>query len=223
MQRRLIGGNLNRQTNVSARLRTVQGNNSCLSSQASHTATESNGLPISGAQPTTPRNGLISTIFGRWGDMMHKHSHNSTLREDHENIIISPSVDSSVDPIKPFYGTTGTSFQPGSPLLAATNFRKRDSLNDIPSINVSEIVLPGSFVQQQMSQLMKSKSYIAEKSDEDECVICMETFDPTNPRMPTLCGCGENKTFFHLPCLYQWTEQHSECPSCREKLTWEEF
>ena len=94
-----------------------------------------------------------------------------------------------------------------------------DESKEIPSINADAIVLPGSKLQAQMAAA-------AQKSlDEmgDECVICMESFDATNPRMPTLCGCGENKTYFHLPCLYQWVEQNKNCPSCRKRLRWEEF
>mmetsp|Transcript_11082 Transcript_11082/g.24702 ORF Transcript_11082/g.24702 Transcript_11082/m.24702 type:complete len:397 (+) Transcript_11082:53-1243(+) len=83
-------------------------------------------------------------------------------------------------------------------------------------------------------------NHVQVEEEEEECVICMEGFDETNPRMPTLCGCGENKTLFHLPCLYQWVEgqqqssstalshgteppQRRTCPTCRETLTWEEF
>lgn len=92
----------------------------------------------------------------------------------------------------------------------------------IPCIRADEIVLPGSLLQQEMALKMVSAKYSSD-SDVDECVICMEGFDASNPRMPTLCGCGENKTFFHLPCLYQWLEQSRDCPSCRNPLTWEEF
>mmetsp|Transcript_28764 Transcript_28764/g.44173 ORF Transcript_28764/g.44173 Transcript_28764/m.44173 type:complete len:213 (+) Transcript_28764:366-1004(+) len=103
-----------------------------------------------------------------------------------------------------------------SPLTGASSFN--DS-NEIPSIPLGGIVLPGSELQKKMAEVMsKTLEY-----QDDECVICMEGFDASNPRMPTLCGCGENKTFFHLPCLYQWIEQNENCPSCRERLTWEEF
>lgn len=103
-----------------------------------------------------------------------------------------------------------------SPLRTAASF---NSSRAIPTICQDEIVLPGSALQHAMAESM---SATLERQD-DECVICMEGFDPTNPRMPTLCGCGENKTYFHLPCLYQWIEQSKECPSCRERLRWEEF
>jgi len=118
------------------------------------------------------------------------------------------------------------------PLRQASRF---DSSSDILTIRPDEIVLPGSDLQQQMAVAALSKYNLTRKEkttskddddvdvDLDECVICMEGFDPTNPRMPTLCGCGENKTYFHLPCLYQWMEQSRECPSCRQQLRWEEF
>ena len=93
------------------------------------------------------------------------------------------------------------------------------STKGVLTISSEEVVLPGSDIQRQMSKLMAESI----ESQDDECVICMEAFDPTNPRMPTFCGCGANKTYFHLPCLYQWIEQSQDCPSCRQKLRWEEF
>jgi Ring finger domain len=112
-----------------------------------------------------------------------------------------------------------------SPLLLpasphqATSFH-RSNIMDIPCINSDEIVFPGSALQKEMAaQLTCAKL----KDEDEECVICMEPFSFDNPRMPTLCACGENKTFFHLPCLYQWIEQCENCPSCRQKLAWEEF
>lgn len=103
-----------------------------------------------------------------------------------------------------------------SPLRTASTF---NTGSDIPTIDLEEVVLPGSALQQQMARTMS----LSLEAHGDECVICMEGFDPTNPRMPTLCGCGQNKTYFHLPCLYQWMEQSEECPSCRQPLRWEEF
>ena len=104
----------------------------------------------------------------------------------------------------------------GSPLRTALSF---DSRRGLPTINNEGVVLPGSALQKAMAFAISNDL----KSQEDECVICMETFDETNPRMPTMCGCGENKTYFHLPCLYQWIEQSRNCPSCRKKLHWQEF
>jgi hypothetical protein len=95
-----------------------------------------------------------------------------------------------------------------------------------PSISFDEIVLPGSEVQRAMAKQMQVEMdlMMEEPYSLEECVICMDSFTPDNPRMPTLCGCGENKTYFHLPCLYQWIDQGGRnCPSCRQKLVWEEF
>jgi hypothetical protein len=95
-----------------------------------------------------------------------------------------------------------------------------------PSISFDEIVLPGSEVQRAMAKQMQVEMdlMMEEPCCLEECVICMDGFTPDNPRMPTLCGCGENKTYFHLPCLYQWIDQGGRnCPSCRQKLVWEEF
>mmetsp|Transcript_16811 Transcript_16811/g.38691 ORF Transcript_16811/g.38691 Transcript_16811/m.38691 type:complete len:239 (-) Transcript_16811:281-997(-) len=103
-----------------------------------------------------------------------------------------------------------------SPLKTASSF---DPSNEVPAIHSEEVVLPGSALQEQMASKM------AESLEEqgDECVICMDVFTPDNPRMPTICGCGENKTYFHLPCLYQWIDQSRNCPSCGQQLVWEEF
>lgn len=105
---------------------------------------------------------------------------------------------------------------PLSPLRTAISF---DQSKEIPSIKTEEIVLPGSDLQHKMA--LKMCETLEEQGD--ECVICMDGFTPENPRMPTMCGCGENKTYFHLPCLYQWIEQNEDCPSCRNTLLWEEF
>ena len=104
-----------------------------------------------------------------------------------------------------------------SPLHTASEFDLTKQV--VPTIRPKEVVLPGSSLQKEMSEAMSVN--IEEQGD--ECVICMEGFDETNPRMPTVCGCGENKTYFHLPCLYQWIEQSQTCPSCRQSLRWEEF
>jgi len=97
----------------------------------------------------------------------------------------------------------------------------------IPTIKLDEFVMPGSELQKAMSDaiLKLSPHHDVSKIDdsEDECVICMEGFNDDNPRMPTLCRCGENKTYFHLPCLLLWTDKNGECPSCRQHITWEEF
>mmetsp|Transcript_34483 Transcript_34483/g.50060 ORF Transcript_34483/g.50060 Transcript_34483/m.50060 type:complete len:280 (-) Transcript_34483:92-931(-) len=107
-----------------------------------------------------------------------------------------------------------------SPLRLAHSFSCNEK-DSIPTISLDEFVMPGSDLQQAMSAALKAKGSMGDM--DDECVICMEGFSDDNPRMPTLCGCGENKTYFHLPCLLVWIDKNDTCPSCREKLTWEEF
>ena len=108
-----------------------------------------------------------------------------------------------------------------SPLRSASSFDYDKKMRSIPSIQLGEVLMPGSELQKQMSAIMAKD--LESLDIDDECVICMESFSAENPRMPTLCGCGENKTYFHLPCLYQWIEQNEDCPSCRKRLRWEEF
>lgn len=136
----------------------------------------------------------------------------------HDSLVHVPTDDEDDDtvasPSRAFRGKSG-SF-PHSPLRAAASF---DSTREIPTINAEEFVMPRSLLQEEMAKAMAAKM----QNEDDECVICMEGFDPTNPRMPTHCGCGRNRTYFHLPCLYQWVEQSRDCPSCRERLIWEEF
>ncbi|CAB9519031.1 Zinc finger, C3HC4 type (RING finger) [Seminavis robusta] len=125
--------------------------------------------------------------------------------------------------------TTSTTTEPATanneeyiPILTqASSF---DSSKEVPTIATEQVVLPGSELQLQMAKAMAAQLGDDYQHEHDECVICMEGFDPTNPRMPTLCGCGENNTYFHLPCLYQWVQQSGrKCPSCRKRLRWEEF
>ena len=111
-----------------------------------------------------------------------------------------------------------------SPLRSASSFDYDKKMRSIPSIQLGEVLVPGSELQKQMSAIMAKDLEDLESLDiGDECVICMESFCPQNPRMPTLCGCGTNKTYFHLPCLYSWIEKSKDCPSCRKRLRWEEF
>lgn len=59
-------------------------------------------------------------------------------------------------------------------------------------------------------------------TDEIECVICLDTFSEENPMIPTLCACGESKSFFHYQCLYAWLEKSSKCPTCGASLYFQE-
>lgn len=122
-----------------------------------------------------------------------------------------------------------------SPLKQADSFTSA-KICKIPSIKLDEFVMPGSDLQKAMSEAVRKMSTSTEETynefdgvalgvddSEDECVICMEGFSDDNPRMPTLCACGENKTYFHLPCLLLWTDKNVNCPTCDTKITWEEF
>lgn len=55
-----------------------------------------------------------------------------------------------------------------------------------------------------------------------ECVICLGEFTADNPRVYTLCRCGENKTHFHYPCLLVWLDQKTICPTCSAELFFQE-
>lgn len=107
-----------------------------------------------------------------------------------------------------------------SPLQTACTFY---STGSYPTLGPKEVVLPGSQLQHEMAQMVLRQGKTYPTHHADECVICLEGFDDTNPRMPTQCGCGTNQTYFHLPCLYQWMEQCEECPTCRQTITWHEF
>lgn len=109
-----------------------------------------------------------------------------------------------------------------SPLRTAGAFH---STGSYPTLSPHEIVLPGSKLQHEMAHMMHLRQMQdgTNHHPTEECVICLEGFDESNPRMPTQCGCGTNQTYFHLPCLYQWLEQSEECPTCRQTITWHEF
>jgi hypothetical protein len=62
---------------------------------------------------------------------------------------------------------------------------------------------------------------------EPECIICFETFSPSNPRVASKCNCnpGVSANAMHLGCLLQWTEQEHQqdqlCPVCRGHIEFE--
>ncbi|KAI2488632.1 hypothetical protein MHU86_25686 [Fragilaria crotonensis] len=150
---------------------------------------------------------------------LHKQNYQHLETETHVMVEYPSSPlfgDTDSEPSMRKYSTSSASINK-SPLRTAETF---DSSRDILTIRMEEIVLPGSALQQAMATKMCES---IEQQAGDECVICMEAFSQDNPRMPTLCGCGTNRTYFHLPCLYQWKEQSQECPSCRQLITWEEL
>merc|ERR1712151_1041008 len=110
---------------------------------------------------------------------------------------------------------------PNKSVLKEADKFEYDINKQVPTIYRDEFILPGSSIQKNMAMTMKLN--INEDQCDDECVICLDLFTSSNPRMPTLCGCGKNKAPFHLPCLYQWIEQDKNCPVCRKLLRWEEF
>ena len=52
----------------------------------------------------------------------------------------------------------------------------------------------------------------------NECVICLAEFTIENPKMLTLCACGEQRTLFHYPCLLLYLEKKKICPYCNQEL-----
>jgi hypothetical protein len=56
------------------------------------------------------------------------------------------------------------------------------------------------------------------QSSAEECIICLEEFTIDNPKVRTLCQCGENRTNFHYPCLLYWLDQKDTCPTCSSHL-----
>ena len=61
---------------------------------------------------------------------------------------------------------------------------------------------------------------------EPECIICLEGFDKSNPRIETKCRCGTYSTAnsMHLACLFAWIEQQGGeeiCPVCRDRIHFE--
>ena len=72
-------------------------------------------------------------------------------------------------------------------------------------------------------QQQEETSYVVSNSPSNssrgqECVVCLEEFDADNPRMPTLCSCGDNRIFFHYACLLTYLEDKKHCPICRTEL-----
>ena len=93
----------------------------------------------------------------------------------------------------------------------------------VPSLSEDQIVLPGSAIQKAMALSLEGAEGLRKEGEDSECVICMEGFETSNPKMLTLCNCGMNKTLFHYSCLLEWTQKTDTCPSCRHELLWEEM
>jgi hypothetical protein len=59
--------------------------------------------------------------------------------------------------------------------------------------------------------------------NKEECLICLDEFTNENPMIFTLCACGENKVFFHYPCLLLYVEKKNECPNCGTYMYYQVF
>lgn len=49
--------------------------------------------------------------------------------------------------------------------------------------------------------------------EEDTCPICLEEYDPENPRITTEC-----EHHFHLSCILEWMERSDTCPICDQVM-----
>lgn len=72
------------------------------------------------------------------------------------------------------------------------------------------------------SKLLRTNAIAAHFEHEDECIICLEEFTTDNPKVKTLCKCGENRSSFHYPCLLYWLEHKSSCPNCSSNIFFQE-
>lgn len=57
---------------------------------------------------------------------------------------------------------------------------------------------------------------ILPKEEDDECMICYETFTFTDTDLVMVLCCGK---FFHRECLGIWRDRSMTCPACRQKTT----
>jgi len=116
----------------------------------------------------------------------------------------SSKVDSSVQ--------TSSDLSPLSPPLLEDDFGREEGPE-----------LPGSNFQKAIAMSLQAQGLGATPT-EPECVICLDLFDRTNPRIPTLCQCGIWRVNFHHSCLLEWIAQRGEatCPSCDTTLFYEE-
>ena len=129
------------------------------------------------------------------------------------------------------------------PTLSQTqyqNFEIGEEGSDNESLDKSMIISTATVLTETTNVLLSSQSLMEElklrdftsrlgstalesKPLEDECVICLECFDESNPVTPTLCRCGLNRSLFHRPCLLLWHAKFgsSVCPSCATELFYE--
>jgi hypothetical protein len=53
--------------------------------------------------------------------------------------------------------------------------------------------------------------------EEDACPICLEEYDPENPKLLTEC-----EHHFHLSCILEWMERSYTCPICDKEVTFDQ-
>ena len=73
----------------------------------------------------------------------------------------------------------------------------------------------------------RRRAHTAMSYFEPECIICLEPFDKSNPRVKSKCRCGTYNTAngMHLSCLLAWIEQQGGdqiCPVCRGRIDFDE-
>lgn len=54
--------------------------------------------------------------------------------------------------------------------------------------------------------------------EEECCPICLEEYDPENPKMVTNC-----EHHFHFSCILEWMERSDCCPVCDKEMIFEQF
>ncbi|KAM7274552.1 hypothetical protein ACFE04_016418 [Oxalis oulophora] len=64
-------------------------------------------------------------------------------------------------------------------------------------------------------EILKDTAIIVE--EEDCCPICLEEYDPENPKLLTEC-----EHHFHLSCILEWMERSDICPICDKEVTFDQ-
>ena len=104
------------------------------------------------------------------------------------------------DMVTPYTSNTPLLLTPAAPIISRTSSKQR-------------------FVSYQQQEETPNNSSRGQQGGTSlECVVCLEEFDADNPRMPTLCSCGDNRALFHYPCLLTYLEDKRHCPICRTEL-----
>lgn len=59
----------------------------------------------------------------------------------------------------------------------------------------------------------ESKDYMLRNLEDEDCPICLEEYNPENPKIETKCS-----HHFHLSCIYEWMEKSESCPICGKEM-----